>query len=135
MSAALFVWIQTVQRLEHVCSGNVNVGYKVTLLISDHESTDDGKWYEEWVNTAWVEQLVKQLSFIKLEVRNIFTGVVDSQVQINWDSKSCSAGDILSDNFVSASESWDKTLARWWFCGKKLLLFSVEDAWCLLILQ
>ena len=41
MSEALFVWIQTVQRLEHVCSSNVNVGYKVTLLIG--ESTDDGK--------------------------------------------------------------------------------------------
>ena len=52
-----------------------------------------------------MEQLVKQLSFIKLEVRNIFTGVVDSQVQIDWDSKSCFAADILSDNFVSASES------------------------------
>ena len=86
--------------------------------------------------THWVEEMVKQLSFIKLEVRNIFTGVVhvDSQVQIDWDSKSCFAADILSDNFVSASESWGKTLARWG-CGTILLLFSVEDEWCLIILQ
>ena len=60
----------------------------------------------------------------------MFTGAVDSQVHIDWNSKYCFAADILSDNFASASESWDKRLTIGnGFVVENFCDSHVEDAW------